>query len=268
MVEDRPSGGSAANPVRARPRALRYISLPCFRLIQPTATNGRLITSSKTSDAAATPPPVAAAGDGGARLRASRVLLACGDRSTLSNRETGLPVPAPGGSLRPSQSTQIAPNRAKSSFFQFVKILKAFAPSDFGFRPSVLFAGSSWAARPRSLLNRKSFPLRRQRVGRSVYWRHGNDTSHGGRWAAPGNPARVCAGLDPAPARRHPRRRHKLFCSVDIPVGGFTEHSSSVFPQPRLRPSPACMSVPKSKWVTVGNTFEIFSSKVGVSRSR
>jgi hypothetical protein len=46
--------GTAALRVRARPRALRYDFLPCLRPIPPTATNGRLITSSKTSDAAAT----------------------------------------------------------------------------------------------------------------------------------------------------------------------------------------------------------------------
>jgi hypothetical protein len=68
--------------------------------------------------------------------------------------------------------------------------------------------------------------------------------------------------------RRPPRRRsrpRRLVApkqreggSVDILVGGFTELSSSVFPQPRHRPSPACRSVPKSQWVTVGNTFENF----------
>ena len=46
--------GVAATRVRARSRALRYDSLPSRRLIQPTATNGHPITSSKTSDAVAT----------------------------------------------------------------------------------------------------------------------------------------------------------------------------------------------------------------------
>ena len=47
-------GGVAAAPVRARPWALRYDFLTRLHPIQSAATNGRLITSSKTSDAAAT----------------------------------------------------------------------------------------------------------------------------------------------------------------------------------------------------------------------
>ena len=47
-------GGAATASVRARPRALRYDFLPCRRQIQTTATNGRPITLSETSEAAAT----------------------------------------------------------------------------------------------------------------------------------------------------------------------------------------------------------------------
>ena len=56
--------------------------------------------------------------------------------------------------------------------------------------------------------------------------------------------------------------------SAGILAGGFAELSSSVFPQPRHRPSPARLSMPKSKWVTVGYTFENFSTKVRVSQSK
>jgi len=47
-------GWTAALPVRARPRALRYDFLPSRRPIQSAATNGRPITFSKTSNAAIT----------------------------------------------------------------------------------------------------------------------------------------------------------------------------------------------------------------------
>jgi len=46
--------GTAALPVRARPRALRYDSTPCHHPNQPAATNGRPIALSETSNVAAT----------------------------------------------------------------------------------------------------------------------------------------------------------------------------------------------------------------------
>jgi hypothetical protein len=55
----------------------------------------------------------------------------------------------------------------------------------FGFRPSVLFACSSCAARPQNLLNKKSFPLRRQCAGLNLCLRHEIDTggvAGGRRW--------------------------------------------------------------------------------------
>ena len=49
-------GGVATTPVRARPRALRYDSIPCLRPIQPTATNGRPIAPWPASNVATTRP--------------------------------------------------------------------------------------------------------------------------------------------------------------------------------------------------------------------
>jgi hypothetical protein len=155
-------GGVAAAPVRARPWALRYDFLTRLHPIQSAATNGRLITSSKTSDAAAT--LAVCCGRGRPRSRTAPVL---GRRGMIS-----YPTSAqPNTPQRTATSTRHQ-QQAMRPFYPYAAAAgdgRAPSPHPAGHSPGICgsLGRRSDAAGCQSVSNRVKplFPLPRPRSG-------------------------------------------------------------------------------------------------------